>query len=146
MLKMREQKNHTAGILDFGQNVSLAQPLLNREPPTLSKAENIEPSHRLLGSLSALEVLSERVRQVEEKGFDVAHDQRHTNGELAVAAQCYLDAALQLMSDLPLAEVAPTNWPFSDAEWKPCISSRGNLLKAAALIVAQMDRTECEVD
>lgn len=35
-------------------------------------------------------ILEERKRQIEQEGWSPEHDDRHTRGELAVAAACYM--------------------------------------------------------
>jgi len=79
---------------------------------------------------AARDVLAERRRQVEAEGWTPHHDDCHNKGELANAAACY--AAGIAIVDL---------WPWSRDWWKPR-SHRRNLVKAAALILAEIERID----
>lgn len=88
------------------------------------------------------EVAAERHRQVEAEGWTPEHDDQHANDEMAMAAVCYADPNPPLIPD-PLGEVrgVPAGWPWSPGWWKPT-TRRRNLIKAAALIVAEIDRLD----
>lgn len=83
-----------------------------------------------------LEICQERTRQIDVEGFNAAHDDDHKAGELASAASCYVLTAVQP------ADGSFGWWPFSVAWWKPSRSIRRNLIKAAALIVAEIERID----
>jgi hypothetical protein len=84
-----------------------------------------------LGSMTALtDIAAERVRQIEAEGWTPEHDDAHDVGELADAAACY--ARGEQMSSV---------WPWSDEWWKPS-DRRRNLIKAGALIVAEIERLD----
>ncbi len=84
------------------------------------------------------EIAAERLRQIEE-GFDRAHDDAHQFGELPLAAACYAtNAATQ---DTPVPGWAPEEWPWNRLWWKPK-DRRTDLIKAAALIVAEIERLD----
>lgn len=109
--------------------------------------------------LSAAEVavIEERRRQVEVEGFDAAHDDEHTEGELALVAAIFA-APEHLVQYIPLEGgvgfVDP--WPDSwDTKWdkRPRDTNDnetlleqtdeerlGLLIKAGALILAEIDR------
>ncbi len=79
-------------------------------------------------------IRSERTRQVEEKGWDAAHDDQHTDGSLAFAACNY--AMPERCRDL-VARV----WPWDATWWNPTPGDRvRELTKAGALIVAEIER------
>lgn len=82
-------------------------------------------------SQAVLDVLAERRRQVEDEGFTPEHDDAHRNGELAKAATCYATV-------WPLAA---SYWPWDLKWWKPG-TVRRNLVKAAALLVAEIERLD----
>lgn len=75
------------------------------------------------------EIIAERKRQIDIELFDSAHDDRHSGGELASAAACY---ALGRRTKW---------WPWDQDWWKPSTRQR-NLVKAAALMVAEIERLE----
>lgn len=79
-----------------------------------------------------LHVLAERRRQVEAEGWTATHDDQHRSGELAVAAVCY---AIYIDSE------PPPMWPFDPTWWRPA-GDRRNLVKAAALLLAEIERLD----
>lgn len=82
-------------------------------------------------------VLIERERQREKEGWTPEHDDQHRKGELAAAAACYAG-----FSDAyPNPGKAPYFWPFDAAWWKPS-DYRRDLVKAAALILAEIERLD----
>lgn len=85
-------------------------------------------------TLAARDVLMERVRQVTAEGWTPEHDDSHTDGQLALAASAYA---------MPNAVdgYTPRQWPWSFAWWKPS-TPRRNLVKAAALILAEIERLD----
>lgn len=104
-------------------------------------------------SKAALDVLNERIRQQDEEGWSPEHDDQHGRGEMALAALCYtmnsatyarmradgIDEAqiTQAASSAPI----PTTWPWDRQWWKP-VDQRRNLVKAAALIIAEIERLD----
>ncbi|MDN2700181.1 hypothetical protein O0882_28110 [Janthinobacterium sp. SUN073] len=83
---------------------------------------------------AATDVLAERRRQVESEGWTTAHDDKYDAGSLSAAAACYA-----MQSDVNLG--APPEWPWSLAWWKPS-DERSNLVKAGALILAEIERLD----
>lgn len=95
-------------------------------------------------SKAAFDVLNERNRQIEQEGWTPEHDDReHCAGDLAEAGAAYADAAGKaLFYNLPEISAAPFEpWPFDRAWWKAS-SPRRALVKAAALIIAEIDRID----
>lgn len=93
---------------------------------------------RLLSTPAARDVLAERSRQVEAEGFSSAHDDRYRTGALAKAASCY---ALQAAENRPQKQSPPSWWPWVSSWWKPT-TPRRDLIKAAALILAEIERLD----
>lgn len=92
-----------------------------------------------VGSTAGLGVAliqAERVRQMEEEGWTREHDDTHTNGELAAAGGCY---ALAMWSRTDCERL----WPWA-ADWKPSDDRMRNLVRAGALIAAEIDRLDRE--
>lgn len=79
----------------------------------------------------------ERRRQIEGEKFDPQADLQYTNNELASAASCYVWLAAR-EADSELVPCPPT-WPWARAWWKPK-DRRSNLVRAGALIAAELDR------
>jgi hypothetical protein len=87
----------------------------------------------------------ERCRQVLLKGFSFDHDDRHVDGELAMAALAYVNAGLvsQCRPNTRVVLSLPNNalgWPWGRSEWKPSDDPIENLVRAGALIAAEIDR------
>lgn len=86
----------------------------------------------------------ERWRQLVLKGFHFDHDDRHVDGELAMAALAYADAGImsQIRPDVSVYLSYPpsTGWPWQRSEWKPSDEPIENLVRAGALIAAEIDR------
>ena len=85
---------------------------------------------------AARDVLAERRRQVEVKGRSAERDDHYAGSELAVAAGCYAIWGETLPRSRP-----PTLWPFHRDWWKPT-TRRRNLVKAAALLLAEIERID----
>lgn len=89
-------------------------------------------------SPAARDVLLERIRQVEEEGWTPEHDDEHHAGEMAAAAGCY---ALFAHVHPNAAGLCPGEWPWNAEWWKPT-DYRGTLVKAGALIIAELERLD----
>lgn len=88
------------------------------------------------------EVFTERERQIVHEGFDASHDDDHGDGQLCLAATAYCQSASTCLSDTSvLSGKPPSYWPWSPAFWKPK-TSRRDLIRAAALIVAEIERLD----
>jgi len=85
------------------------------------------------------DVLAERNRQIEGECFSSARDDTYINGELAKAGGCYALASTYYHSD-PFSAVV-TVWPWAD-EWLKPTTPRRDLIKAAALIIAEIERLD----
>lgn len=89
------------------------------------------------------DVLVERQRQISIEGWTSEHDDEHDTGEMASAGAAYAyaspmagDASVEHGPDDP-----PEFWPWDEAWWKPS-DSRRMLVKAAALILAEIERLD----
>jgi len=89
---------------------------------------------------AARDVLAERKRQVEAEGWTPEHDDQHGRGQMAGAAACYaLGSGVVEHWAAPMA--AKDFWPWDAKWWKPS-TPRRNLVKAAALILAEIERLD----
>lgn len=84
------------------------------------------------------DVLAERRRQIEAEGFDANHDDMYVHGGLRRAAACYISSADGFRSAF---NRPPVIWPWSPEWWKPT-SPRRDLVKAASLIIAEIERID----
>lgn len=112
-------------------------------------------------SVALADIRAERARQIHAEGWTEAHDNAHHFGEMARAAACY---ALQSTLGDPMRSfeaqidggttvfkrkfftVGTINisyllWPWEGKWWKPT-TPRRDLVKAAALIVAEIERID----
>lgn len=106
---------------------------------------------------AARDVLAERSRQVSAEGWTPEHDDAHGAGQMALAAGCYamfasVSDSERASTDLPgsLASLGkPIRgwaawlqiWPWDRLWWKPT-DRRRDLVKAAALILAEIERLD----
>lgn len=91
------------------------------------------------------DVLAERKRQVEEEGWTPGHDDQHRDGSMALAAAVY---ALIGSSDgrhrgdnEQTPSITEILWPWDWSWFKPK-SRRCNLIRAAALLLAEIERLD----
>jgi hypothetical protein len=99
------------------------------------------------------EIANERRRQKVVEGWSAAHDDGHTDGEMSRAAACYAahasayqrvasDVSLQAYASVePCASINSIGWPWDREWWKPR-NPRRDLIRAAALIVAEIERLD----
>ncbi|CAN1721962.1 protein of unknown function [Hyphomicrobium sp. 1Nfss2.1] len=98
------------------------------------------------------EIRGERAEQIAGHGFDASHDDSHDNEELRMAAACYAlgqtDVSLSATIGVPFAgkgfahvSASRQLWPWDRECWKPT-KRRHDLIKAAALIVAEIERLD----
>jgi len=86
-------------------------------------------------------IADERNRQIEEEGYTVEHDAQHLAGQLARAAECYLWVNAIVTNEDALAIIGPpVFWPWKAEDWRPSADPIRNLVKAGALIAAEIDR------
>ena len=83
---------------------------------------------------AARDVLAERQRQISAEGWTPEHDDEHGDGSMALAASCYACASAGF-------DDAARDWPWSDDWFKPS-SPRRDLIKAGALILAEIERLD----
>lgn len=100
-----------------------------------------------LGKTTALnDVFAERQRQITAEGWIPEHDDQHLDNELAGAAACYAmnvhDFYIHYTGEFNWCEAPkPDDWPWGDEWWKPT-NPRRDLVKAAALIIAEIERLD----
>lgn len=85
------------------------------------------------------EIAAERRRQIEVEGWTPEHDDIQDMGQLSAAASCY---ALYSAYPDPIPKGwKPSAWPWSSDTWNPK-DPRRDLIRAAALIVAEIERLD----
>lgn len=87
---------------------------------------------------AATDILAERQRQIATEGWTPELDDGHDGGEMIEAAACYaMDSGVWDCAGEP-----PCDWPWDDERWKPSKNMRRNLVKAGALILAEIERRD----
>jgi hypothetical protein len=87
---------------------------------------------------AARDVLAERQRQIDTEGWTLARDDDYKDGSLIAAALAY---ALSAKGE-PIAVVRAA-WPESwNRGWLKPVSARRDLVKAAALLLAEIERLD----
>lgn len=116
-------------------------------PAWAAKRSNDTPAAEQLTD-AARDVLAERRRQVEDEQWTPEHDDRYRHRQLAMAAACYAAAVpvhdVLDCSDGRIEKRVPAvsrAWPWAKAWWKPG-TARQNLVKAGALILAEIERLD----
>lgn len=85
----------------------------------------------------------ERIRQRTVEGWSASHDdEEHSYGALAKAGALYaMESYWLVVPDAhKLNHGVPENWPWDYEWWKPSLNPIRNLVKAGALIAAEIDR------
>ena len=112
----------------------------------MSKTKAPPPQEHLRWSGALADIAAERLRQKEKEGWTLEHDDEHTDGSLALAAGSYCESAARpkILDRKPGGAFAiPKLWPksWSLDWWKPK-SPRDDLVRAGALIVAEIERLD----
>lgn len=89
-------------------------------------------------------IWKERQRQVGQEGWTQEHDDEHDGGELTSAGVAYALVALEQVSGIEhWGESRHVQfWPWDMPFWKPSDDPIRNLVKAGALIAAEIDRLQ----
>lgn len=98
------------------------------------------------------DIAAERKRQIEAEGWTYQHDDEHASGELARAASAYALAGsydewgrnlfigeFHALAQTMVRRIFPSTWDWK--WWKPT-NRRRDLVKAAALLVAEIERLD----
>lgn len=116
------------------------------DPDVLAMVEALEKAQQQITQLeshtvtaAAADVLAERKRQVTTEGWTPEHDDQHVNFEMAIAGGLYAISAVD--SHHKLRNSAPSAWPWDRKWWKPD-GPRRDLVKAGALILAEIERLD----
>lgn len=91
---------------------------------------------------AAADVMAERKRQVEKEGWTPEHDDEHGDQSLSTAAACYALADLQGARPGALSPHYLARFVGWGAGWFKPSDRRRNLIKAAALLLAEIERLD----
>ncbi|HHR0444948.1 TPA: hypothetical protein ACSXXW_000947 [Pseudomonas aeruginosa] len=102
-------------------------------------------SYATAAPASLRDVLAERIHQI-AAGYQPENDDELADAALAMAAVCYAEEAHCRVNDperpMRLTWIIPEHWPWNEEDWKPSGGARRNLVKAAALLLAEIDRLD----
>ena len=93
-------------------------------------------------------IAAERRRQLDTAGWTAEHDDAHVKNEMLDAAVLYAYAArwagfANMSQPMPVwARDNHAYWPWDDEKWAPSEDPVTNLVKAGALIAAEIDRLQ----
>ena len=112
-------------------------PACDCDPKTAKVIDALHDSHQLAMTQAQSDVLRERSEQCTREGFTPYNDDALEPGELAMAAISYARTAGKDW----IFSVVPITWPWNVSWWKPK-DKRRNLVKAAALLIAEIEKLD----
>ena len=137
-MKYTEQAVETlddAGSVIANKNIEIEQ-LRQRVQELEKERDELLAALESNQSRGVRDVIVERRRQINIELWSSHHDDQHSYGEMALAAGCYAMFGLCFNAGDP-----PKYWPWDKKWWKPS-DKRRNLVKAAALIIAEIERID----
>ena len=138
--------NHEQIAMIFSENEARDAAFIAAANPAtvLALLDELEAAEKRIAELEArafnpaiMDVIAERQRQQSVEGWMPEHDDEHCNGELAMAAVCYINETGTVNRN----GCKPWGWPWDASWWKPN-ARRRNLVKAGALILAEIERID----
>lgn len=88
--------------------------------------------------------IRQEYRQLTRDGLPPQEADQYIDGSITHAAGAYLSIATTSFYPLALREIlqrdAKELWPWSEESWNPSAAPRKNLIRAAAYIVAEIER------
>jgi hypothetical protein len=135
--------------VQMADDVAIVEANADMAPPHRVREWKSEGVHR---------IAVERERQVIDEGYDADHDDQHAAGRLVDAAICYAMAGQAAARGEDLHERYGTRpdsgvglpalwrWPWMPRDWKPSHDPIRNLVRAAALLAAEIDRLQRKLE
>lgn len=131
-----------ADLVAMGEGIDLQAAVAEKFNLTSEKVGLATRLAHHVVSRGALDVALERQRQVAVEGWSPDHDDWHSFGDLALAGAAYAAHAASYFASAAWLRVAITClWPWAATWWKPR-DARADLVRAGALIVAEIDRLD----
>lgn len=128
--------NACEDILDYELSLGCVARLSEQLRTITKQRDDLQAALDSNQSRGVSDVIVERQRQINIEGWSSDHDDQHSYGEMALAAGCYVMFGRCFNADNP-----PKYWPWDKKWWKPS-DKRRNLVKAAALIIAEIERID----
>lgn len=139
-------KTNVGGLLEY-QITRLMNSIADINTKLLAAEAELSAANERTLAPVILEIANERLRQISVEGWTPEHDDQHSSGELAGAAGYYakhVNARQWCFKNNPddyQCEPEPSGWPWAAEWWKPK-NPRSDLIRAAALIVAELERLD----
>ncbi|MEH3399160.1 hypothetical protein POW04_10040 [Enterobacter cloacae] len=124
---------HPTGMFDYHYNQWLKS--ANKTPATDDFLAEVRAQGVKSLSNAVQSVISERQRQQSAEGWTPEHDDQYGESQLLWASSCYVLNTIQPFNRIPL------DWPWAPEWWKPT-NPRRDLVKAGALILAEIERID----
>lgn len=134
--KSAAQRDYAARIL-AAIEIQSSDVEARRDCSEASRRNSSEPEPSTSEAIA--DIAAERRRQIDVEGWTPEHDDSHSRGELACAAGCYALVAGGLMDWFRISSLKLWPWP---REWFRPNNTRRALVKAGALIVAEIERID----
>ncbi|WP_336948678.1 hypothetical protein [Acinetobacter junii] len=94
------------------------------------------------------DVIAERERQINVKGYSTDHDDQYEGNQLPRTASGYVDQVVgrswvydDYGPEVYQDDDVPEFWPWDESYWKPK-SPREDLVRAAAILIAEIERLD----
>jgi hypothetical protein len=106
-------------------------------PKNITRRAAMDAAAREIPSMNRAiaDVMVERHRQIEAKGYTAQHDDQYRNCQLSLAAAAYA------MNEAYPMDNPPWFWPWPRQAWKPK-DERRDLVRAAALLIARIEQID----
>lgn len=134
-----------SGLLRVGNVINRKEPQHRQARPHRSEPCT-KGSKKMSTKMAGSELIAaERLRQIKSERWSARHDDGHNNGELVRAAICYaLPNEVRVYKTGAYVSVSLRHhlWPWEPKWWKPDADRVRELVKAGALIAAEIDRLQ----
>ncbi|MBO8135539.1 hypothetical protein [Dickeya fangzhongdai] len=131
-------------LISFAEKACRAAMLQAGNSPVIpdSSSDHIPDATKMV-SAAVRDVIAERQHQITAEGWTPEHDDEHVGFEMSFAAATYILHIAQSYGGQPYKHITPSEiWPW-DLKWlKFAPGPRRSLVKAAALILAEIDRLD----
>ena len=124
---------HPTGMFDYYYNQWLQAE--NKTPATDAFLAEVLAQVVKSPSNAVQSVIAERQRHQSAEGWTPEHDDQYSKSQLLWASSCYVLNAIHPFNRIPF------DWPWTPEWWKPT-NPRRDLVKAGALILAEIERID----
>ena len=123
------------GIVNWEAAVSLSEENVELKRKLYAAENQIAELEARTFNPAILDVIAERQRQKAVEGWTSEHDDKYGKSQLLLASSCYVLNTIQPFNRIPM------DWPWAPEWWKPT-GPRRDLVKAGALILAEIERID----